>query len=370
MGLGIKGAGGQGVTGSGTVDQIPIWVGTSQLGNSVLRQVGAAVIVGATDPAPAATETLRTIDGLISDTGAGHDNLIAGRAATAAAVANGRNVVLGTEAAADAASSGAAINAVNNVVIGFQSQVRHGVGGCTIIGAGLVMGPNFPASTTVIGSQNTFNNSFSGPGVGIGSSWQGAGCGFGNQQSTGAVNNWAIVGRSAQANADGSTVVGDNARGNHANSVTLGRNTLSIGANSLTIGAQNVGIATVLIGEGDTLAAYAGITYRHTNGSGTDDVGGNATWIAPRGTGAAVGGGRLIYQTGTVAASSAVLQVAQTRLEIREALANDAAVNFVVADAAGAGAGTLTNAPHAGDPDVFVGILHNGVRVAVPGWIY
>lgn len=370
MGLEIAGAGGQGVTGSGTVDQIPIWTGTSQLGNSVLRQVGVAIVVGATDPAPAAAETLRTIGGVISDTGAGHDNLRTGRAAAAAAVANARNVVLGTEAAADAATSGIASGAVENVVIGFQARMRHGVGSCVIVGSNNTMGGSTPQPTTVVGSGNLFDNAFSGPGIGIGSTWNGAGAGFGNQQSIAVVNNWVAVGRAARVDATGATAIGDAARAAHVHAIAIGRNALTLAANQLVIGALNVGISSVLIGEGDTVAAYGGITYRHTDGSGTDDPGGDVTVVACRGTGAAgATGGRLVYQTGTQAASGAALQAAAARLEIWPSLAGaqGACVNFAnVTDGA---LGTVAAAAgSAGDPVAWLPIRFNGVVRFIPVW--
>lgn len=361
MSVRIRGAGSAGVTGSGTINNLPLWVNTTQLGDSVLRQVGTAIIVGATDPAAAATETFRTLGGIISDTGAGHDSVKIGRGAASVAALNARNVVIGTIAT----SSGA--GAVGNVVIGYNAAAANQ-------GGSVVIGENIPwvntAGPAVVIAPDAASISFPGVAIGAGLTCGGSGVLVGNQASSAAVNNYVGVGRLAKVNAQYQITVGDNAnnQAGHTASILIGANTVSLGANYLIIGALNIPIATVLIGEGDTKAAYAGITYRHTNGSGVDDPGGNVTYAASRGTGAAATQGKLIFQTGTPGAAGAALQALATRLEILPAQnAAGAAVNFVGTNSPGAAAGTLANAPTAGNPE-WVPVLFNGNVRYLPVW--
>lgn len=308
-------------------------------------------------------ERLQVVGGLVSDTGSGADNFLAGRGAIAPTTAAGRNVVIGTLAIVPAAGSG-----TENVIVGYNSSLQSGIGSSVVVGAGNQQGAAFATATTVVGANNTFNNSFSGPGVGTGSSWQGANVGVGNQQSFSAVNNGIAVGRLAQLNANNGTALGDDTRVDHATSIVMGRGGRSLVANSFIAGAQNLGITTVHFGEGDTIAAPASVTYRHTNASGTDAQGGNVAVVASRGTGNAATQGAIQFQTGTPGASGAALQAAATRLEIRPAGTNGAAVNFIGTSGAGAGAGTLANAPTAGDPADWVPILFNGNVRYLPAW--
>ncbi len=331
-------------------------------------QVLTVGLVSATDwpLANTYTERLQTVGGFISDTGAANDNVLIGRGAAALIAADARNVVIGRLAKANGGPASS-----ENVVIGYNIDLSaRDIGSAVIIGAGNVVGASFPAATTIVGANNTANNAFAGPGIGTGSSWQGSGVGIGNQQAISAVNNWVGVGRSVHVDATGQTVVGDNARGQagHDNSITLGRNALSIAANSVTVGALNVGITTVLIGEGDTVAAPANVLHRHTDASGADAQGGIVRIRASIGTGNAATQGRISFQVGTPGASGSTPQTPTTTLQIRPPSTNGASVNFIGTSGAGAAAGTLLNAPTAGNPTDWIPVLFNGNVRYLPAW--
>lgn len=346
--------------------------------DSITTEVLGKWTVG-TDPAPAATETIRWQGGFVSDTGVGHDNFIAGRGAAAQPQANARNTVVGT-----VSKSNGGANSIGNTIVGYGNDLSGvDVGSVTIVGSSNIFNAGFPASTTVVGASNQWNNAFSGPGVGTGSSWQGAGVGVGNQQSISGVNNWVAVGRAVQITEQGQTVVGDNARGQatHLNSIVLGRNALSVAANSFVAGAQNVQISTVLFGAGDAQVGGQSVIHRHTNASGVDDAAGNINFRGGLNTGATLGsaGGRLRFQVGIVAASSAVVQTPQAVFQIQPSFQTtgtpkqSASVVFSkTLDGAGALIGTLNTAPTVGDPTYWVPIVVEiaGVEtvVAFPTW--
>ncbi len=318
------------------------------------------------------TEKLQVVGGLITDTGVtggvAHGNVLIGQGATAPSAANAKNTIIGTGA------RGATGTATNNVVIGADVSMANAawanIGSCTLIGATLTLGNNFPTVTTVIGSGNTIDNAFAGPGIGVGSSWQGAGVGIGNQQTTSAVNSWTLIGRLSQANAANVTVIGDDARGNHAQAIVLGKGGRSVVANGLVIGAGGgLQISTVQIGAGDTQVGGQAVTYRHTNGSGADDPAGNVTWIAGLGTGTAVTLGRIIFQTGLVqGASSSVVQTATTRFTVLPSTGAAAAPILEFAgytDGAAAAVATFANAPLARNAIAYIPVQ----TLAGQGWI-
>lgn len=333
-------------------------------------QAATEVITVGTNSFPLATEKLQVIGGAIFDTGA-HDNVLIGRTAATVSLANARNVVIGTGAVANAASGGLAANTSENVVIGFNAIMNQGVGGCVIIGPNFTFGATGPTGNVVaIGSGIIINNSFSGPVVGSSCTPQGSGTAYGNQISTGAFNNWVAVGRSIDIQANRGTAVGDNVtiQAGHSASVVLGSDAVSIAANSFVVGALNQNITTMLIGGGDIQDPATSLTWRQTNGTGTDILGGILTIIASRGTGNAATQGSILFQSGIPGATGVTLQTPETRLAIRPAATGAAAVDFLCTGGVGAGAGTLLNSPVAGNPTVWFQVLINGVAKRVPAW--
>lgn len=323
------------------------------------------------------TERLQVVGGFVSDSGAvagvAVDNVLIGRTAATVTVANARNVVIGTGAVANAAGGGLAANTSENVVIGFNAIMNQGVGNCVIIGQNFTFGATGPVGSVVaIGSGITINNSFSGPVVGASCTPQGSGTAIGNQISTGAFNNWVAVGRSVDIQANRGTAVGDNVTisAGHSASVVLGSDAVSIAANSFVVGALNQNITTMLIGGGDVQDPATSLTWRQTNATGTDILGGILTIVASRGTGNAATQGSILFQTGTPGATGVALQAAASRLAIRPPTGVFvAAVDFMgTATAAGVAAGTLTNAPSAGDPSYWLAILIDGAVRKIPCW--
>lgn len=316
----ITGSGSSGVTGNGTVNSIPLWVNTTQLGDSVLRQVGSAIIVGALDPDGTATETFRTRGGIISQYADSVDSVVLGRGAVATAgdVTNLRSVIIGALAKAEG------VNNAGSVVIGYNSHTANGQGGSVVIGQNINwINTGGPA---VVIAPDAAGIAFPGVVIGAGASVNGTGVAIGNQVSQNASNTIAI-GRLARTNAQFQVTIGDNANGiaGHTSAITLGANAVSRGANCLTIGAANVGIFDVLIGEGVLSSSGAVATtmnYRHTGSQGTDSQGGIVNFIGSLGTGQGIGGG-IRFQVGQRAAASGLGgQATITSLELENGSGN------------------------------------------------
>lgn len=329
-------------------------------------QSATEVITVGIQGTPLATEKLQVFGGAILDNGSAGviaDNVLIGRGASAATAVNSRNVIIGTLAAGGTGNT-------ESVVVGYNSTLQASLGGsCVIVGAGNAQGAATPVPTTIIGANNTFNNAFSGPGIGTGSSWQGANVGVGNQQSFSAVNNGVALGRLCQLNVNNGTAIGDDVRVDHATSIAMGRGARTFVANSFVAGGVNLEISTVHFGGGDTAAAPANLTYRTTNASGSNAIGGVTTIQASLGTGTAATQGSIIFQTGTPLGSGSTLQTATSRLAIRPSSTNGAAVDFLgTTSGAGAGAGTITNAPSAGNPSHWLPILVAGAVRYIPCW--
>ncbi len=130
----------------------------------------------------------------------------------------------------------------------------------------------------------------------------------------------------------------------------------------------------------DANGAAVSQTIQAANGiTGTDKTGGNLTLASGKGTGAGAVSS-LIFQTPTVLGSGTTAQSLATRLTLSSAGATFAAgittiggavfhtTSSALTDGAGAGAGTLTNAPAAGNPTKWIGINDNGTTRYIPAW--
>jgi hypothetical protein len=308
--------GGVAATAPFTTGQIPLISATvpPALSDSVIRQVTGKIIVGTTDPQPAATEILRTAGGFISE-GSAADSFIAGRGASAASV--------------------------DSIAIGRAASVATSVGGIAI-GAGAVVA-NLGIAIGV--SANAFvANSF----VLIGGSASFAGGGVGNSavlighgatQTAGtssvgigatvniAQNNAVAIGATASVTAangvaigNGATVTGTSSSSmsigfgvtcaNLANALTIGASVAAYQANTVLIGHSN-GFTEFTVGKGNVAAAPQALLFRLTNGSGTNIAGGALTLQAGLGTGNAASA-RVNLAVGAPGASGATLQGALT----------------------------------------------------------
>lgn len=186
---------------------------------------------------------------------------------------------------------------------------------------------------------------------------------------------------------------------NTSNVILIGHNLRTdngvYAAGDVVIGNNNVGgggFSSRVIWFGDTHTSGTAVpaaAMRWKNAAGTDIAAGSLTVTAPRATGNAVGGS-IILQTAPAGASSAVLQTATTRLTISPngvvtlAAPTVAAENLVIDGNGGAGqasirlngltngagvaAGTLANAPSAGDPSFWIPISIGGLARFIPAW--
>lgn len=186
---------------------------------------------------------------------------------------------------------------------------------------------------------------------------------------------------------------------NLSNVIFLGHNLRTdngvYAAGDVVIGNNNVGgggFSGRVIWFGDTHTSGTAVpaaAMRWKNAAGTDIAAGSLTVTAPRATGNAVGGS-IILQTAPAGASGVALQTATTRLTISPngvvtlAAPTVAAENLVIdgnggagqgsirlnglTNGAGAAAGTLANAPSAGDPSFWIPISIAGAVRFIPAW--
>jgi hypothetical protein len=266
------------------------------------------------------------------------------------------NICIGLTAVVSHASAAA----IRNVVIGDLAFISSsGSNQSVCIGAGASI--TGAGQGICIGADALISG---GSGIAIGGGASAAG-----NPSTALGNGCTIA-----AGGNSSVAVGlANTIGAHVGCLLLGHNLESIGANHCQIGGDSStqDYRTFVLGAGDTQAtAPSARTIRFTNATGTNIGAGSVTFIAPRATGNAAGGA-FVFQTGAVGASGAVLQTATTQFTILSSAGGAGAANLRidnVTSGAGAGAGTLTNAPTAGDPTFWLPININGTVLFIPCW--
>lgn len=388
------------------------------------------IVVGVTDPVTvgvAPTETFRTQGGLISSYPAKKGSVVLGEGAiisTISAVPAGVAIGKDSNAAGSKGSvcigfqaqDGAGAN--DSVVIGASALATggdmvvvgpgaFGLGGqMVVIGSGanspnaagsgqVVIGPgatNKSANATCIGlnaQTGTSNSDLGAIAIGSGAICQGGrslALGYNAQILQNGANSESVaIGSSTTVN-NGFTnavLIGANLTANHSNCVLIGERISSDFSRQLKIGFGAGGTATlpiygVFIGGQDTYASYEGITYRHVNGTGNDNSVGPLQFVAPRGTGngiAAVGGlfAGIEFYTGAVGASSNALQAQTLNFKVQVQTATPTNTDAPVAfpnyfDGANGQAGTLLNAPKAGDPQAWLPFNLKGTVHWVPAW--
>lgn len=306
-----------------------------------------------------ATETLRVLGGMIVEGTGGSgsvaigkgatvrngiaDQIVIGRAATAASVAptgavvigaasngtGGASVIVGRNSGSGSANPVAGIflgdtaqasgngGGVNVVVIGDNALAvlgNVGGGGCILIGfssstahsASVTIGRGAQSSFSSSSGQNTVT-------IGDGATSTVAGTtvvgGAASTTQTGSV----VIGSGASATTagTGSVVIGQLSASAASQQIIIGASGASIGANTAQIGTPSTVITTFVLGEGNTKATPGARTLRFTNGTGTDNAAGNLTIVAPRSTGSATPA-TIIFQTGTVGSTGTTLQTATT----------------------------------------------------------
>jgi len=381
--------GGVGAVAPFTTGTIPL-VSSSDppaLSDSIVVQQSVTEIIIGTDPDATATEKLRLSGGAMI-------------AAEFGGVAIAGTVAIGKGAGVSTA------NKTGNICIGLTAVVSHASAANIrniVIGDLAVISSSGSNQSICIGAGASITGAASGICIGGGAIISaGAGIAIGTGAST-SQNATVAIGASADASQPNSTAIGEasqaggnpstalgsgcavaaggtagvavglsNSIGAHAGCLLIGRGLTSIAANHCMIGntTSTQDYRTFVLGGGDTATTPAARTIRFTNGTGLNNAAGSVTFIAPRATGNAAGGA-FVFQTGAVGASSSTLQVATTQFTILSSAGGAGVANLRidnVTTGAGAGAGTLTNAPTAGDPTFWLPININGTVLYIPCW--
>lgn len=376
-----------------------------------------ALSTAGTDPVPAATEIFRVLGGIISK-GSGTNSTVLGRAAVGSAT---RAMGIGDAAAASiqdglaVGSTAIASDNAGNTAVGSGAQATGG-GGASAFGSSAIANGRAVAIGNSCAANDTGGNSSAAIGrscstgtgdnsvcVGVDSSISsvtnavavgcqilisaaGAGAvaiGMNNGGRTTEVSavQGIAIGQGVQVDANHSIGIGVGHGITHADCITIGGfREDSFAANVFNVGGGSSVINTMIVGGGNTKVGGQALTFRLSDGSGADNQAGNLTIRPGLSTGAAASA-TIIFQTGTVAASSSTVQTAATRLTLSDTqVLLDATVQLVVSQdrgarfnnqtsAAAAQVGTLTNSPAAGNPAHWLKISVGGVNHAIPCWL-
>lgn len=406
----------------------PPAISDSLLSQSPVAVPTGIIVTALGDPSVAATETLRWRGGIISEAVGFADSTVMGRGATVGAAnqvvigvgANGGTVASTVAIGRNATvvSSGTAIgnsataNGVNCLAVGQSSSATNpgGTGRTVAIGPGassnkinsVAVGADAVVtanSATVVGSQATCAGSESvviGAQASVGNGLHSIAIGFGA-----AVNADAAICISAGSSgptfsvaATGSILIGGTRTTppsvTHADNILIGMSGATFAANVAQIGATGTTINTVVVGRGDTFAGQTPVTIRLTDRTGAGNLAGSNLVIrSGAGVGSDVTAAQIQFQTPVVAAAGAT-QTFATRVSIfpsgglSVAAPDVASITMAIAgfggagvaslsltnltDGAAAAAGTLNNAPSAGDPAIWVPIRINGNLRFFPCW--
>ena len=327
--------------------------------------VGDALLTAGATVLGGATCTLNATDAIVIGNGA---------SITATAVANFASVVIGAGAigglgngnvvigeAATAAGSGATASDSVSIGRGAGSVTPSGGANNVCIGA---------ASVISLGSQQ----------VCIGST------------ATIAANNLNIAIGFAAAISGGAgiascTVIGPNSGTNKAQNIILGSSIVTVGgsqliligngvdtataiANACIIGGVSHRITQFIIGTGNTQATLDAITFRLTDAAGANAGAGSLT-IRPGNSTGAGAQTSINFQTQSAAGAAAVLGTMTTQVQIVPSTGAAGQANLRVNNVttgAGVAAGTLLNAPSAGDPTFWLPINIAGSIRYIPCW--
>jgi len=359
--------------------------------------------------------TSTTPDQLAAETEALREDTVIGIGSSSTGIAAGLqrpDVIIGRNITVSHANSGlnnagvfigqgftsAAGSGVNNVIIGpgFTQNGGNVINtGNVIIGTGTFQ--NLQTNSVMIGNGVTTNNN--------------TGVVLVGQGTTASANSVVVIGPQANASNDSNIAIGNVVSASAARCIAIGRSHGCPNADMIKIGhgGQNAGTAgQILIGNsidpnsvstneicmgheannftvgfrygqnqhtsGVACPAY---TITHKSALGTDITAGNVTYNLPKATGNAAAGA-FIIQTATPGASGATLQ---TNAEVARFSPGTATQprNFQISvdkglfftnqtSGAGAGLGTLTNAPTAGDPTHWLRVRINGTDMFIPCW--
>lgn len=322
------------IIGGGSISQN----GASALHHIVIGQ--DAVLTVGTAP-PAGTDCIVIgPDATMTGSSQVTDSILIGQGGSVSVTSASGIVAIGPSVVVSAASSGA-------VVIGNAATCSILDNAATVIGTGATRNTGAGNGGTAIGASADVRASAA-TAVGASATARGGGSTAIGANSTASNTdaNFAfqtVVGNLASAGTGiRCTIIGQNITNpsNLADVVALGRGFIVTAANTIHLGTGNEqGVGSpctgLLLGGPDTFATYGGMTIRTTNGTGSNNAVGDLTIIAPRGTGNASTGGRIIFQVGEVGASSSTLQTANTAMQLdRSTTADD--IRLLVYDASAA----------------------------------
>lgn len=319
--------------------------------------------------------------------GAGSASVVVGSAAALTTLTFGSNVVIGAITSFNATlgnssnviigasvSLGAPLSPGNAVIIGHGAALSGSGGTCVLIGAAasitggannVVIGPSASAGATsggfILIGRGVTATGFSGVII-IGDASTGAG----------AADNIVALGSGHTLMPADTIVIGHSggATGLVSGDIMIGHNNLSgLGfSTAVRWGGASVHIAG---------AAVPAWTESHKSAQGTDINAGDVTYVLPRATGNAAGASWIVQST-TPGASGAALQAVAEVFRVSPGTATQPR-NFQITqnkglwfanqvDGAGGAAGTLTNAPTAGDPAFWLPVRVNGTDYFIPCW--
>jgi trimeric autotransporter adhesin len=410
----------------------PPVVASSPVAFQVLAPLASQAIVinqAFGDPQPAATEPLRVVGGIISEKAGLADWWIGGRNTTVAGA--NPSIVIGSNTVAGSGQVvlGDQVNGGGNagtVCIGRQSSALGGSGTCI---NGLSLRGGAAVSVAIQGSILTGNGSsvsiggqVSGSGdngvqVGMGGSLQGfdAVC-IGHNANVNATGAGGVavggangglntrvfgaggiaVGFGAQADNTGCIVIGSSISGGsskatHDQCIIIGSGVATVGANMAFLGGAQTVINTVIIGRAfSTSVGATPVTIQLTARQGAGNLAGSDfTLQSGPGVGNDLTAGWINFKT-PITAAGGTTQGTGTRMQIMAGggvlVGAPDAAGFTLAltgfggaaqpavsitnltNGAAAAAGTLLNAPAAGNPTFWIPFSINGVVRYVPSW--
>lgn len=335
---------------------------------------GIVIAAGGVDPQPAATEVLRVRGGAIFEKNA-INQLVIGKGATPAGASP--DMIIGTGAVATASCTIVGQNATcggNSQTFGSAASIGAAANGCVNVG-GNIIGAGSNGCITM------------GTGINI----------------AGGILSAVVIGSGTlQAGASNTTSINGGNVGTSSNCILInaGGEGFGGGNNVCRLGSAANRINLMVIG-GEIGTGLASLVIRTSNAQGADAAGRPLTLQPGMSTGTG-SGADLFLATGAQVGAGSTLQVSTPRLRVHgntgqvEVLAPTGGVAFLVrgfanqaamqinADAGGpgvmidfnttdtvggGGAGTLTNAPHAGDPDVWIPVSLGGVKYRMPMWL-
>lgn len=270
-----------------------------------------------------------------------------------------------------------------SVVIGGRMTITVGQSRNVLIGDSVFCSSGAASDNTIIGASATGGNGAQKVVV------LGSNAGIGSVTAVRAI----VIGYAStlQIAADDNILIGSQIIGRNTQQIIIGGgvNDTTLPNNSAIIGGPNTIISTVVFGRGGQAATVGDVTIRLTDRSGAGNLAGSDLILqSGAGRGNDVTKGNIIFNT-PVSAGLGVLQTFSPRVTIftgggmsiaaPDTVANaltiaanagaPASVNLTgLTNGAAAAAGTLNNAPAAGNPTFWIPIQIAGVTKFIPAW--